>query len=121
MCGPSVGQGPDGTFHLVRTWTSSWRGELCFGYASTRDFIHWSEQKFISTMDFDTSTVKFGLLNCFMITRNTVLLLFGLQPFLLNLKKGRKRRKITTGCTTQQPKILKRLPKPSCFLIPVLV
>jgi hypothetical protein len=56
MRDPSVVQGPDGTFYMV--WTSSWRGDLGFGYASTNDFINWSEQKFISTMDFDTSTVN---------------------------------------------------------------
>ncbi|MDA3880539.1 MAG: glycoside hydrolase family 43 protein [Prolixibacteraceae bacterium] len=56
MRDPSVVQDPNGTFHMV--WTSSWRGDLGFGYASTNDFINWSEQKFISTMDFDTSTVN---------------------------------------------------------------
>lgn len=56
MRDPSIVQGPDGTFHLV--WTSSWRGDLGFGYASSKDLINWSEQKYISVMDFDTSTVN---------------------------------------------------------------
>ena len=56
MRDPSVVQGPDGTFHLV--WTSSWRGDLGFGYAYTKDFLSWSEERFISVMDFDTSTVN---------------------------------------------------------------
>jgi hypothetical protein len=56
MRDPSVVQGPDGTFHLV--WTSSWKGDLGFGYASTKDFIHWSAEKFIPVMTFDTSTVN---------------------------------------------------------------
>lgn len=56
MRDPSVVQGPDGIFHLV--WTSSWKGDLGFGYASTTDFIHWSEQRFIPVMDCDTSTVN---------------------------------------------------------------
>lgn len=56
MRDPSAVQGPDGTFHMV--WTSSWRGDLGFGYASTKDFINWSEEQFISVMDFDTSTVN---------------------------------------------------------------
>ena len=30
MRDPSIVKGPDGTFHLV--WTSSWRGDLGFGY-----------------------------------------------------------------------------------------
>jgi hypothetical protein len=56
MRDPSVVQGPDGTFHMV--WTSSWKGDLGFGYASTRDFIHWSKEGFSQVMTFDTSTVN---------------------------------------------------------------
>lgn len=56
MRDPSIVQGPDGTFHLV--WTSSWRGDLGFGYASSSDLINWSEQKFIPVMEYDTSTVN---------------------------------------------------------------
>jgi hypothetical protein len=56
MRDPSIAQGPDGTFHLV--WTSSWQGDLGFGYASSKDLIRWSDQKFIPVMEFDTSTVN---------------------------------------------------------------
>jgi hypothetical protein len=56
MRDPSVVQGPDGTFHMV--WTSSWKGDLGFGYASSKDFINWSEQRMINAMAFDTSTVN---------------------------------------------------------------
>ncbi len=56
MRDPSVVKGPDGVFHMV--WTSSWRGDLGFGYASSKDLVEWSEQEFISVMDFDTSTVN---------------------------------------------------------------
>ncbi len=55
MRDPSIVRGRDGTFHLV--WTSSWRGDRGFGYASSRDLIHWSEQRFIEVMA-DTSTVN---------------------------------------------------------------
>ena len=55
MRDPSIVRGPDGTFHLV--WTSSWRGDRGFGYASSRDLIHWSEQRFIEVMS-DTTTVN---------------------------------------------------------------
>ena len=55
MRDPSIVKGPDGTFHLV--WTSSWRGDLGFGYASSKDLINWSEQQFIEVMT-DTSTVN---------------------------------------------------------------
>jgi GH43 family beta-xylosidase len=41
MRDPSIVQGDDGVFHMV--WSSGWwdRG---FGYASSKDLIHWSEQ-----------------------------------------------------------------------------
>ena len=55
MRDPSIVRGADGTFHLV--WTSSWRGDRGFGYASSKDLIHWSEQRFIST-GMDTTTVN---------------------------------------------------------------
>lgn len=34
MRDPSIVKGPDGTFHLV--WTSSWKGDKGFGYASSK-------------------------------------------------------------------------------------
>ena len=55
MRDPSIVRTPDGTFHLV--WTSSWRGDRGFGYASSKDLVHWSEQRFIEVMP-DTSTVN---------------------------------------------------------------
>ena len=55
MRDPSIIRTPDGMFHLV--WTSSWRGDRGFGYAESRDLMHWSEEKFIEVMD-DTTTVN---------------------------------------------------------------
>ncbi len=55
MRDPSIAVGADGTFHLV--WTSSWRGDRGFGYSSSKDLIHWSEQRFIEVMP-DTNTVN---------------------------------------------------------------
>lgn len=55
MRDPSVVQGPDGTYHMV--WTSSWRGDLGFGYANSKDLVNWSKQEFIPVMK-DTSTVN---------------------------------------------------------------
>jgi Glycosyl hydrolases family 43 len=56
MRDPSMVQGPDGTFHLV--WTSSWRGDKGFGYASSKDLLHWSEQRFIPVMAHEPTTVN---------------------------------------------------------------
>jgi beta-xylosidase len=55
MRDPSIVRASDGTFHLV--WTSSWRGDLGFGYASSNDLIHWSAERHIKVMD-DTTTVN---------------------------------------------------------------
>ena len=48
MRDPCIIQGPDGTFHMV--WTVSW-GEKGIGLASSRDLIHWSEQRYIPVME----------------------------------------------------------------------
>ncbi|NCI48181.1 glycoside hydrolase family 43 protein [Sediminibacterium sp. WSJ-3] len=53
---PSMVQGPDGVFHLV--WTSSWRGDKGFGYASSKDLLHWSEQRLIPVMQHEPTTVN---------------------------------------------------------------
>lgn len=55
MRDPSIIRTPDGVFHLV--WTSSWRGDMGFGYAESKDLMHWSEQRFIKVMD-DPTTVN---------------------------------------------------------------
>ncbi|MFT3935719.1 MAG: glycoside hydrolase family 43 protein [Chitinophagaceae bacterium] len=56
MRDPSMVQGPNGTFHLV--WTSSWRGDKGFGYSSSKDLLHWSEEKFLPVMEHEPGTVN---------------------------------------------------------------
>lgn len=51
MRDPSLALGPDGTFHMV--WTTSWGRPPVFGYASSRDLIHWSEERAIPVMEDD--------------------------------------------------------------------
>ena len=48
MRDPCILRGPDGTFHMV--WTVGWSEPRGFGYARSKDLIHWSEQKLISAM-----------------------------------------------------------------------
>jgi hypothetical protein len=55
MRDPSIVRTPDGTFHLA--WTCSWKGDRGFGYASSRDLMHWSPERFIPVMS-DTTTVN---------------------------------------------------------------
>ena len=48
MRDPCILQDPEGRFHMV--WTSGWY-ERVIGYASSKDLIHWSEQKAIPVME----------------------------------------------------------------------
>ena len=54
MRDPSVLRGPDGVFHAV--WTTAWRGDKGFGYASSKDLVHWSEQQFVPAMEHEPTT-----------------------------------------------------------------
>ncbi len=56
MRDPSMILGPDGTFHLV--WTTGWRGDQGFGYASSKDLQHWSDQQSIDVMKDEPTTVN---------------------------------------------------------------
>jgi beta-xylosidase len=47
MRDPCILRGPDGTYHMV--WTSGWT-EGTIGYASSKDLVHWSEQKALPVM-----------------------------------------------------------------------
>lgn len=56
MRDPSICRGPDGTWHLV--WTTAWRGDKGFGYAHSKDLVHWSEQQFIPAMAHEPTTTN---------------------------------------------------------------
>jgi hypothetical protein len=47
MRDPCLMRAPDGTFHMV--WTTSWTGRS-IGYASSKDLVHWSQQKGLVVM-----------------------------------------------------------------------
>lgn len=56
MRDPSMVQTPDGIYHLV--FTTSWKGDLGFGYAQSKDLIHWSQQQLISVMAHEPTTIN---------------------------------------------------------------
>ena len=58
---------PDGTYHLV--WTTSWKGDLGFGYAYSKDLIHWSEQQNDSVMANEPTTVNVWAPEIFVMMR----------------------------------------------------
>jgi beta-xylosidase len=49
MRDPCIRRGRDGTFHMV--WTTSWGQPTVFGYAHSKDLIHWSEQRGIPVLE----------------------------------------------------------------------
>ena len=55
MRDPCLLLGPDGMFRMV--WTTSWSG-VTIGYASSKDLIHWSEQKALPVMAHEPTTVN---------------------------------------------------------------
>lgn len=54
MRDPHLLPGPDGVFRLV--WTTGWNDQG-IGYASSKDLVNWSEQKYIPVME-DTPGTK---------------------------------------------------------------
>jgi predicted GH43/DUF377 family glycosyl hydrolase len=56
MRDPSMLQGPDGIFRLV--WTTEWKGGNGFGYASSKDLQHWSDQQYIPVMEKESTVVN---------------------------------------------------------------
>jgi hypothetical protein len=56
MRDPSIARGPDGVYHLV--FTSAWKGSKSFGYSSSKDLIHWSQQTALPVMKHEDSTVN---------------------------------------------------------------
>jgi hypothetical protein len=53
MRDPCILRGADGLFHMV--WTVSWQ-DKGIGYASSKDLIHWSEQRFLPVMAQESGT-----------------------------------------------------------------
>jgi len=56
MRDPSIVRAPDGMYHVV--WTTNWKGDKGFGYASSKDLVHWSKQEFIPVMEHEADVVN---------------------------------------------------------------
>ncbi len=53
MRDPSLLLGPDGVFRMV--WTSGW-WDKGIGYASSKDLVHWADQKYLPVMEYEPTT-----------------------------------------------------------------
>jgi hypothetical protein len=56
MRDPSIAKGADGEYHLV--WTSGWKDDKGFGYAHSKDLVHWSAPAFIPVMENEPNVVN---------------------------------------------------------------
>jgi hypothetical protein len=105
MRDPSIARGKDGTFHLV--WTTNWKGDKGFGYASSKDLVHWSKQQFIPVMEHEPEVV---------ISSSS---LSGLLQSLLNTRRAKRMSATITGCITSQRRISRHSPRRRFFWTPV--
>jgi hypothetical protein len=55
MRDPCIARGPDGTWHMV--WTAGWK-EDGIGYASSKDLVHWSGQRYLRVMAHEPGTLN---------------------------------------------------------------
>jgi len=85
MRDPFIIQGKDGLFHLV--WTSGWWDKQ-IGYASSPDLIHWSEQKGIPVMEYESTARNSWLPKWFTIRQPASILFSGLLRFLVAIRKS---------------------------------
>jgi beta-xylosidase len=53
---PSIVRSPDGYFHMV--WTTSWKGDLGFGYTKSKDLMNWLEPRMIPVMKNEPTTIN---------------------------------------------------------------
>jgi hypothetical protein len=56
MRDPCLRLGPDGVFRMV--WTTSWGRPTVFGYASSTDLVHWSEERAVPVMENDPTAAN---------------------------------------------------------------
>jgi hypothetical protein len=91
MRDPSIVKGPDGTFHLV--WTSGWNTDKGFGYASSKDLIHWSEQQFIPVMEHEQETVNVWAPELFYDDVNNQLIIIWASTIPFRFPKGQEEEK----------------------------
>jgi hypothetical protein len=73
MRDPCIIQGPDSTFQMV--WTSGW-WDKGIGYASSKDLIHWTEQKNIPVMELEPTAKNSWAPEVFYDARNQQYLIF---------------------------------------------
>ena len=115
MRDPSMVRTPDGTYHLV--WTTSWKGDLGFGYANSKDLIHWSEQQMIPVMADEPTTVNVWAPEIFYDDESEQFMEYGLHVYQVVLKRESKKKRIIIVYTTSLQRILRQYPRRKYYMI----
>jgi len=119
MRDPSIARGKDGTYHLV--WTTSWKGDKGFGYASSKDLIHWSEQRLLPVMAHEPTTVNVWAPELFYDDEADRFIIIWASTIPFRFPRGIEEEDNNHRMYYTTPKILKRLPPPNFSLTQALV
>jgi hypothetical protein len=88
MRDPSIAQGPDGTFYMV--WTSSWTKDKGFGYASSKDLVHWTPSQYLEAMSYEPTTVNTWAPELFYDDVNKQFIIFWASTIPYRFEKGQE-------------------------------
>jgi hypothetical protein len=69
-------------------WTCSWTHENGLGYASSKDLVHWSEQKFIPVMEHEPTTVNVWAPELYYDTDSAVFIIVWASTIPYRFEKG---------------------------------
>ena len=116
MRDPSICRGPDGTWHLA--WTSAWRGNNGFGYAHSKDLVHWSEQNSSPPWPMNRPSAMFGRRSCFTMRRRSSSSSAGPRRFRDASPIAWSPPPTIIGCITPRQETSRRSRRRSCSSIP---
>ena len=117
MRDPSLLRGPDGTYHLV--WTTGWQGDQGFGYAHSKDLVHWSEQTVRARHGARADDgQRLGPGAVLRRAERAIHHLLGVDDPRPLSRTTPSRTTTTSGCTTRRRATSKPSRRPSCSSIP---
>jgi hypothetical protein len=86
MRDPSIVKGADGLYHLV--WTTDWKGGTGFGYANSKDLIHWSPQQYIPVMKNEPDVINIWAPELFYDESNQMYIIVWASTIPFRFEKG---------------------------------
>jgi hypothetical protein len=88
MRDPSIAKGADGEYHLV--FTSGWNKDKGFGYAHSKDLVHWSTPSFIPVMENDSNVVNVWAPELFFDDENNQFIIVWASTIPFRFPKGQE-------------------------------